>query len=51
MQKLGSWLIVLAGVLLLLHMAGVLSVTEGIGGWILAIVVLIIGIARLSKKK
>jgi len=51
MQKLGSWLIIIAGILLVLHMANVLSITEGIGGWILAIVVLIIGIIRLANKK
>ena len=51
MQKLGSWLILLVGILLILHMANILPVTEGIGGWILAIIVLMLGIIKIAGKK
>ncbi len=52
MNKLNAWLIVVAGIVLLLPLVGVTqlgTVTDGILAWILVIVVLLIGILQLVK--
>ena len=54
MKNLNAWLIILAGIVLLLPLIGVTqlgTVTDGILAWILVIVVLVIGIAKLVKKE
>ena len=54
MKNLNAWLIILAGIVLLLPLLGVTqlgTVTEGILAWALAIIVIIIGVAQLIKKK
>lgn len=51
---LNAWLVILAGVILLLPLIGVTqlgTVTDGILAWALAIVVIIIGIVKLMRKK
>ena len=53
MNKLNAWLVILVGVILILPLIGVTqlgTVTDGILAWILAIVVLLIGILQLVKK-
>ena len=52
MNKLNAWLIILAGIVLILPLIGVTqlgTVTDGTLAWALAIIVLIIGIAQLIK--
>lgn len=54
MKQLGDWLVILVGVILLLPLLGITqlgTVTEGILAWLLAIVVLVIGILKLTCKK
>ncbi len=54
MKNLNAWLIILAGIVLLLPLIGITqlgTVTDGILAWILVIVVLVIGIAQLVKNK
>ena len=54
MKQISAWLVILAGIILLLPLLGITqlgTVTEGILAWVLAIVVIIIGILKLSKKK
>ncbi len=54
MKKLNSYLIILLGILLILPLIGVTqlgSITNGALAWIIAIVVLIIGILQLTNKK
>ncbi|MBU2104675.1 MAG: hypothetical protein KKF67_02790 [Nanoarchaeota archaeon] len=51
MKNLNAWLVILAGVLLGLHAAGIFNLLEGVGSWALAVVVLLIGIFQLMKKK
>lgn len=54
MKNLESWLIILIGIVLLLPLIGVTqlgTLTDGILAWALVIIVLIIGITRLTKKK
>jgi len=54
MKMLNAWLVILAGVILLLPLIGVTqlgTVTDGILAWALAIVVIIIGIVKLMRKK
>ena len=52
MNKLNSWLIILIGIILVIPLVTdkLGSITEGALGWVLAIVVLIVGIAQLMKK-
>ncbi len=52
MNKLNAWLIILAGVVLLLPLVGITqlgTVTEGVLAWVLVIVVLLIGVLQLVK--
>ena len=52
MNKSNAWLVIIAGVILLLPLIGITqlgTVTEGVLAWILAIVVLLIGILQLVK--
>jgi len=54
MKNINAWLVILAGVILLLPLLGITqlgTVTTGILAWVLAIVVIIIGVLQLSKKK
>ncbi len=58
MAKLTAWLVTLIGVLLLLPLLGITQLgtpSEGIMSWLIALAVLVIGIAKLmrnySKKK
>lgn len=54
MKAIGAWLVILAGIILLLPLIGVTqlgTVTDGILAWALAIVVIIIGILKLNYKK
>lgn len=54
MKNLNAILILIAGIVLLLPLIGITqlgTVTDGILAWILAIVVLIIGIMQLMKGK
>ena len=54
MKQLNAWLVILAGVILLLPLLGITqlgTVTEGILAWLLAIVVIVIGILKLTCKK
>jgi len=54
MDKLSSWLVILIGVLLLLPLLGVTqlgSLSSGITAWVVAIVVVLIGILQLTGKK
>ena len=52
MNKLNAWLIIVLGVVLLLPLIGVTqlgTVTDGVLAWVLAVVVLLIGIFQLMK--
>ncbi len=52
MKNLNAYLIILAGIVLILPLIGITqlgTVTDGILAWGLAIVVLVIGIAQLIK--
>jgi len=49
MKNLNAWLVILAGVLLGLHAANVFDLLQGAGTWVLAVVVLLIGINQLRK--
>jgi hypothetical protein len=52
MNKLNAWLIIVVGVALLLPLIGVTrlgTVTDGALAWVLAVVVLLIGILQLMK--
>ena len=52
MVKLTAWLVTLLGVLLLLPLIGVTqlgTVTSGILGWLVALVVLVVGIGKLVR--
>ena len=51
MKNINAWLVILAGVLLGIHAAGVINLLSGTWSWALAIVVLLIGINQLIKKK
>jgi len=48
MAKLTSWLVTLIGVLLLLPLIGV-DQLAGYNDWIIALVVLVIGLAKLAR--
>ena len=53
MSKLNAALVTLIGILLVLPLLGVDqlgSVTDGIAGWVIAVVILIIGLMGLFKK-
>ena len=53
MSKLNAWLIIIAGVALLFPLIGITQLgtpTDGALAWILAIVVLLIGILKVTKK-
>ena len=53
MKNLNAWLVILVGIVLILPLVGVTqlgSVTSGILAWVLAIVVLVIGVTQLMKK-
>lgn len=53
MKNLNALLVILAGIILLLPLIGITQLgtaTDGILAWVLAIVVIIIGIAQLMKK-
>lgn len=49
MAKLTAWLVTLIGLLLVLKEASVLSALTDFNGWIIAIAVLVIGIAKLMR--
>ena len=52
MSKLNAWLIIIAGVVLLLPLIGITQLgtpTEGVLAWVLAIAVLLIGILKITK--
>lgn len=49
MAKLTAWLVTLAGVLLVLAAAGMIDVVNGVWAWVLAIVVLAIGVGKLVR--
>ena len=49
MKNLNAWLVVLVGVLLVLHAAEVINVLMGAWTWVLAVVVLVIGVLQLKK--
>jgi len=51
MKNLNAWLVILAGVLLGIHAAGIINLLSSAWMWVLAIVVLLIGINQLMKKK
>ena len=54
MTKINGWLTILAGIILILPLAGITqlgTVTEGALAWALAVVVLIIGILKVMNKK
>jgi len=51
MKNLNAWLVILAGALLGIHAAGIINLLSGAWMWVLAIVVLLIGINQLMKKK
>ncbi len=54
MKNLNAYLIILAGIILILPLIGITqlgTVSNGILAWVLAIVVLIIGITQLMNKK
>ncbi len=54
MKDFNAWLIILVGIILILPLIGVTqlgTVTDGILAWVLAIVVLVIGIMQLIKRK
>jgi len=52
MAKLTAWLVTLLGVLLILPLIGITqlgTVTDGILAWLIAIVVLVVGISKLLR--
>lgn len=49
MAKLTAWIVTIIGVLLLLEAAGVLSVITDWNKWLIAIGVLVIGIAKIIR--
>ncbi len=52
MAKLTAWLVTILGVLLLLPLLGVTgigSVTEGVLGWLIALIVLAVGVGKLMR--
>ncbi len=49
MKKINAWLVILAGVLLGLHAAGIFNLLEGVGAWVLAAVVFAIGLNQLLR--
>ncbi|HLC86825.1 MAG TPA: hypothetical protein VJH65_00925 [Candidatus Nanoarchaeia archaeon] len=52
MAKLTAWLVTVLGVLLLLPLLGVTQLgtpTEGVLGWLVALVVLAVGIGKLVR--
>ena len=49
MAKLTAWLVTLIGLLLVLAEGGWLSALTAYNGWIIAIVVLVIGLAKIAK--
>lgn len=54
MKNINAWLVILAGIILILPLMGITqlgTVTDGILAWALAIVVIIIGVLQLTKKK
>lgn len=51
MKNLNAWLVILVGVLLGIHAAGIINLLSGAWMWALAIVVLLIGINQLIKTK
>ena len=55
MAKLTAWLVTIVGILLVLAQLNILSMADAWVGWVVALAVLIIGIAKLgrnySKKK
>ena len=49
MAKLTAWLVTLIGVLLVLKELDILSAVTDYNGWIIALAVLVIGIAKLMR--
>ena len=49
MAKLTAWLVTLIGVLLILKELDILSALTDFNGWLIALSVLIIGIAKLMR--
>jgi len=49
MKKLNAWLVILTGVLLGIHAAGVINLLSGAWSWTLAVVVFLIGINQLLR--
>jgi len=54
MNQLNAWLVTLAGIILILPLLGVTqlgTLTDGLLAWLLAIVVLLIGLTQLFRSK
>ena len=49
MAKLTAWLVTLIGVLLILPLIGIVQLSGTITNWIIALAVLIVGIAKLMR--
>ncbi len=49
MEKLNPFLIILIGLLLILHLTGVIKLLSGVWGWILAIAVILVGVISLKN--
>lgn len=49
MAKITAWLVTLIGVLLVLKEANILSVLTDWNGWLIALAVLVIGVAKLIR--
>ncbi|MBU4069642.1 MAG: hypothetical protein KJ646_01540 [Nanoarchaeota archaeon] len=50
MKKLNAWLVILSSVILGLHAVKVINILEGVGIWVLIIVVFLIGLNQLLRK-
>jgi uncharacterized membrane protein len=49
MAKLTAWLVTIIGILLLLLPLGVISLNDVVFQWVLALAVLVVGIAKLIR--
>ncbi|HLD97779.1 MAG TPA: hypothetical protein VI815_00465 [Candidatus Nanoarchaeia archaeon] len=52
MAKITAWLVTVLGILLLLPLIGVNQIgtaTDGILGWLVALVVLVVGLTKLAR--
>ena len=49
MAKLTAWLVTLIGILLILPLIGVTQLEGAVTNWIIALAVLIVGIAKLMR--